>query len=444
MGMYKGRIMQTKNQTAIPAEFEMLLQEVGKKYDIGDSGRFIKQNEGDEKVVSFLNWVFPYAKSIKASDVHFSSRENGCQIRIRHENMQIANEWLFTRQAALIINNQIRAKCRLPIHDIDSCLDSSFWMLDSDGEAMIDIRVSIAPTTFGQNIVCRLGNQAADLPLSKIDMPEDVRSAYLQVLDSKQGMIIVSGPTGSGKSATLAASISHLNKETINIMTVEDPVENRIPGANQVSINPHRTFAKVLRSFLRQDPDIIMVGEIRDTETAAIATTAANTGHLLLSSVHANNAPATLLRLMDLNAEPYALAEALLCFFSQRLVRKLCSNCAKTVNLSEVQQDQLPTRFPNRTYYAINEKGCELCGHQGHKGRIPVFEMAFNTSEVRQAILSQDLDGVRAALFKQSVYRTLTEAALEMSAVAKVDFYDALSVTQETFLSDVGASYETV
>lgn len=280
------------------------------------------------------------------------------------------------------------------------------------------------------------------MPLSKIDMPEDVRSAYLQVLGSKQGMIIVSGPTGSGKSATLAASISHLNKEAINIMTVEDPVENRIPGANQVSINPHRTFAKVLRSFLRQDPDIIMVGEIRDTETAAIATTAANTGHLLLSSVHANNVPATLLRLMDLNAEPYALAEALLCFFSQRLVRKLCSNCAKTVNLSADQQDQLPTRFPTRTYYAINEQGCELCGHQGHKGRIPVFEMAFNTSEVRQAILSQNLDGVRAALFRQPVYRTLTEAALELSAVAKVDFYDALSVTQETFLSDIGASHE--
>ena len=429
--------MQNVNHTEFPVAFRMLLQEEGKKFDIGDSGKFLKKNSGDEEVVGFLNWVFPYAKSLKASDVHFSSRENGCQIRIRHENMEIANEWLFSRQSALVINDHIRAKCRMPIHDIDSCFDSSFWMLDKDGESMIDIRVSLVPTTFGQNIVCRLGNQAADLPLEKIEMSDNVRHAYMRALDSKQGMIIVSGPTGSGKSATLAASINHLNREEVNIMTVEDPVENRIPGANQVSISVHRTFAQVLRSFLRQDPDVIMVGEIRDEETASIATTAAHTGHLILSSVHANDAPATLLRLMDLSAEPYALAEALLCFFSQRLARKLCSNCAKELRLSAEQSESLPTRFKGQTYYVMNEQGCDLCEGKGHKGRIPVFEMAFNNEDVRKAILERNMENVRQALFKQPAYRTLTEAALEMSAIAKMDFYDALSITQQSSLPDM-------
>ena len=425
---------QNDRQIALPDSFKSLLQDEGKCFDVGDHGRFLHSHAGDESAVGFLNWLFPYAKSIKASDVHLSWRESGCVVRIRHEDMKMSNQWLFTRQAGQLLNDKIRAKCRLPIHDIESSQDSSFWILDEDQQSMIDIRVSIVPTTFGANIVCRLGNQAANLPLEKIYMPDYVREKYLQVINSHQGMVIVSGPTGSGKSATLAASLNYRNTPDTNIMTVEDPVENRIPGANQVSINYYRTFAKVLRSFLRQDPDIIMVGEIRDEETAAIATTAANTGHLVLSSVHANDAPSTLLRLTSLNAEAYALAEALLCFFSQRLLRKLCSNCALPVMLTDVEQLKLPTRNPQAVYYQINPDGCEMCKRQGHVGRIPVIELALNTPEVREAILTQNMQSIRSALFKQPSYRTLSEAALEMSALMFVDYQDALSITQDAFL----------
>ena len=421
-------------QIPLPDAYKSLLQDEGKSFDVGDHGRFLHSHAGDQSAVGFLNWVFPYAKSIKASDVHLSWRESGCVVRIRHEDMLMSNQWLFTRQAGQLLNDKIRAKCRLPIHDIESSHDSSFWILDEDQQSMIDIRVSIVPTTFGANIVCRLGNQAANLPLEKIYMPDYVREKYLQVIDSPQGMIIVSGPTGSGKSATLAASLNYRNTPDTNIMTVEDPVENRIPGANQVSINYYRTFAGVLRSFLRQDPDIIMVGEIRDEETAAIATTAANTGHLVLSSVHANDAPSTLLRLTALNAEAYALAEALLCFFSQRLLRKLCSNCAIPVALSEDEQQNLPTRNPQATYFRMASEGCPMCHGQGHVGRIPVIELALNTADVREAILTQNMQNIREALYRQPSYRTLTEAALEMSALMLVDFQDALAITQATLL----------
>lgn len=149
-------------QISLPDAYKSLLQDEGKSFDVGDHGRFLHSHAGDESAVGFLNWVFPYAKSIKASDVHLSWRESGCVVRIRHEDMLMSNQWLFTRQAGQLLNDKIRAKCRLPIHDIESSHDSSFWILDEDQQSMIDIRVSIVPTTFGANIVCRLGNQAAN------------------------------------------------------------------------------------------------------------------------------------------------------------------------------------------------------------------------------------------------------------------------------------------
>ena len=364
-------------QIPLPDAYKSLLQDEGKSFDVGDHGRFLHSHAGDESAVGFLNWVFPYAKSIKASDVHLSWRESGCVVRIRHEDMLMSNQWLFTRQAGQLLNDKIRAKCRLPIHDIESSHDSSFWILDEDQQSMIDIRVSIVPTTFGANIVCRLGNQAANLPLEKIYMPDYVREKYLQVIDSPQGMIIVSGPTGSGKSATLAASLNYRNTPDTNIMTVEDPVENRIPGANQVSINYYRTFAGVLRSFLRQDPDIIMVGEIRDLETAEMAIQAALTGHLVFSTLHTSDAPSAITRLMELGVPSYLINATLLGVLAQRLVRTLCKQCKQpdTSAAPEALAEVVKPWKLSGTYQPFKAVGCVDCRMGGFLGRMGLYEL---------------------------------------------------------------------
>ena len=198
-------------------------------------------------------------------------------------------------------------------------------------------------------------------------------------------------------------------------------------GANQVSIHPvHRPFARVLRSFLRHDPDVILVGEIRDLETAQTAVTAANTGHLILSTLHANDAALALSRLVGLGVEAYLLADVMLAFFSQRLMNRLCPHCRIEVTPDAAQK--LPTRFPAEKYFRRNSAGCDECNHEGNISRIPVMEFALNSPEVRLALINGDSQAMENALLQQPSYRTLSEAALEMSAAGLVDFDEACHI----------------
>ena len=442
----------TANDGTMPPELAVLLQQADVRYDLNQTVRFIATSSrggGDAAAVAFLNWLFPYAASIKASDVHFRDQENGCQVRIRHRDMRLSDAWLLSRYAAQTVDEKIRAKCKISTNEREMPQGGSFWMLSEDESLMVDVRVSILPTRFGQNIVCRLLNQAqSGMGMDAVYMPADLRAVLHQVLAAPQGMVLVSGPTGSGKSFTLNCCLNHVNRDDKHICTAEDPVEYPIKGANQVNIHPHhRPFARVLREFLRQDPDIILVGEIRDLETAQTAMTAANTGHLLFSTIHANSAALSVTRLLGMGVERYALADALLAFFAQRLLNQLCPHCRVVITPTA----PAPTRFVQAAYYRRDPAGCQHC-NEGHIGRIPVMEFALNTPAVRLAILNNDAEGLQQALLAQPTYRTLTEAALDMAHLGLVDYDDACTIAQMDFaaagstvdLSDSGLSEDSL
>ena len=422
--------IQTQPKQLQQPDISALLQRPNVKFDMGEVGKFVSTAGSQDKgVVDFLNWVFPYAASQKASDIHFSDRENGCTVRFRQQNMKLATKWLLSRTAAQVARTKILNKCRLNPTDTENTQDGSFFFIDNEREEMIDVRVGLTPTKFGCNIVCRILDQSnSGRSLDTVDMPSDVREELMRILAQEQGMMIVSGPTGSGKTSTLYSCLNYLNTPDKHIITAEDPVEYRLPGANQVNVNSHfRPFHKVLREFLRQDPDIILVGEIRDKETAETAVTAANTGHLLLSTIHANDALATVIRLINLGVERFALADALSAFFAQRLLNQLCEHCRVAKRLTAEEKQVLKTRFPTETYF-IKGDGCNKCNGTGCAGRIPVMEFAVKTEEVRQAILQGDFERLEQAMLAQPQYKTLVEAGLQMSEKGLIDFNEAMAL----------------
>ena len=411
----------------IPEAFKSLQQNNAHKLDLKGSGRF-EHTGGRNDIADFLNHIFWYAREIKASDTHFQSGAYGCTVRFRLNGMSMEPYMQLARADAEAIEKRLRAQSNLSDTDTRRPTSSRFHLINPETQELLNIRISFQPTMFGQNIVCRLLGEAKELPLAAIEMDSKLRERYINSLASENGLIVVSGPTGSGKTKTMVASISYLNNESRNIATIEDPVEILMQGANQTNVSPQLSFADGLRNILRQDPDIILIGETRDAETARIAVNSAFTGHLALTTTHARNAPESLIRLIQLGVEPCELAAATLCFFSQRLLRRLCSYCYTT----NAPQRQPPTRFYASQYAYLNPTGCAKCNEQGYTDRIPVFEMGFNTPEIRKAILKKDLEAIKSALLAQETYKSLVEAALDLSAQGLVDFDDAMSLVDAT------------
>ena len=411
--------METK-KLVIPEQFARLHREKKERLDLKGSGRFELTGSRND-IAEYLSQLFWYAKENNVSDVHFQSDAYGINVRLRLNNMQMADFMFLSREDGDVIEKRLRAQSNISDSEKRITHSSRFHMIR--GQELLNIRISFQPTMFGQNIVCRLLKEAKTLPLEEIEMDESLKKKYCAALKSENGLIVVSGPTGSGKTQTLMASLGYLNDNTKNIATIEDPVEIITPGVNQTNVTPQLSFSDGLRNILRQDPDIILVGETRDRETAKITVNSAFTGHLAFTSTHARNAPESIARLIQLGAEPYELAAAVLCFFSQRLLKKLCPNCC----INKAPDEKPPTRYPVSQYAYVNPKGCEQCGYQGYRGRVPVFEMGFNTPGMRKAILKQDLEAIKTELFKQDGYRTLCEAALDLSAAGKADYDDAIS-----------------
>ena len=409
-----------------PKECERLFANPNGSFDLDDSGSFA----GSGPVSAFLKWIFPAAAEMGASDIYFSDRESGVEVRMRHKNMQLERMCFLSKAAGREIFSAISAKCRTSDKESENIQDGSFFVLINNGFGFINIRVNFLPTIFGRNIVCRILDQSnSGRKLDTVYMPPDVKESVLNTLSQDQGMVIVSGPTGSGKTSTLYSFLNHLNTPDKHIVTAEDPVEYFLPGADQVNIHRHfRPFDQVLRAFLRQDPDIILVGEIRDGETAETAVTAANTGHLLLSTIHANDALSTVIRLTKLGVERFALADALSAFFAQRLLNQLCPHCRCEIRQPEsTARAWEKTRFPADAYYTKGS-GCEYCNGKGVIGRIPVMEFVVRNEEIRQSILTDDFMRLEKAMLAQEQYKTLIEAGLQMSEQGLVDFQDALAL----------------
>ncbi|MCB0479724.1 MAG: type II/IV secretion system protein, partial [Crocinitomicaceae bacterium] len=294
-----------------------------------------------------------------------------------------------------------------------------------------DVRVSILPTLYGEKIVLRiLGNDASNIDISALGMDEKDRFNYLEGIKKPNGILLISGPTGSGKTTTLYATLKILNEEKRNVVTVEDPIEYTLEGINQVQVKESigLSFASALRSFLRQDPDIIMLGEIRDSETAKMAVKAALTGHLVLSTIHTNSAWDTVSRLIDMGVEPFLLASTLNTSVAQRLVKKLCNNCKEETNL-EIQD--LPPGFKNekelKKYY--RPVGCSECYYTGYKGRRALYEIIPIDHDLSEKIKSKELRV--DTILKEKGVRKLSEQAYNLLSEGVTSLEDVYSLLSE-------------
>ncbi len=359
--------------------------------DTGGSGDTGVDAKGDDTpVVKFVNKVLVDAIRKGASDIHFEPYEEDYRVRLRIDGLLKT-----VAKAPVKLNQRIAARLK-----VMSQLDIAEKRVPQDGRIklnlsktkQIDFRVSTLPTLFGEKIVLRiLDGSAAKLGIDKLGYEPEQQKLFLEAIHKPYGMVLVTGPTGSGKTVSLYTALGILNDDTRNISTAEDPVEIRLPGVNQVQQNNKRgmTFAAALRSFLRQDPDIIMVGEIRDLETAEIAIKAAQTGHMVLSTLHTNDAPQTIARLMNMGIAPYNITSSVTLVIAQRLARRLCNSCKQPVDLpanallaegfTQAQIDAGITLF--------EAVGCDECT-EGYKGRVGIYQVMPMTDEIAAIVLA--------------------------------------------------------
>jgi type IV pilus assembly protein PilB len=352
-------------------------------------GEVTSSDVDDAPIVRFVNKVMVDAIKKGASDIHFEPYEKHFRIRLRQDGVltEIARPPV---TLAMKVAARLKVMARLDIAERRIPQDGRIKMKLSKNRA-IDFRVNTCPTLFGEKVVCRLLDpSSAQLGIDALGYEENQKQLYLDNLAKPYGMILVTGPTGSGKTVSLYTGLNILNTMDRNISTAEDPCEINVPGINQVNVNPKvgLTFAAALRAFLRQDPDIIMVGEIRDLETAEIAIKAAQTGHLVLSTLHTNDAPKTLTRLVDMGVKPYAIASSVSLIIAQRLARRLCSNCKEPVDVpAEALLKEGFTRAEVQAGITVyHAKGCNQCT-AGYKGRVGIYQVMTCSEAIGRIIM---------------------------------------------------------
>jgi type IV pilus assembly protein PilB len=373
--------------------------------------------EVEAPIVKLVNGILVNAVKTKASDIHIEPYEASLRVRFRVDGVMYTVMNLPTKiKAALTSRVKIMSK-----------LDIAERRLPQDGRIKlklgrkreIDFRVSTLPTIFGEKTVLRLLDKSnLNVDPTKLGFEESAMDDFMVALDKPYGMILVTGPTGSGKTTTLYSALTHLNKPGINIMTAEDPVEYNFMGINQVHVREDigLTFASALRSFLRQDPDIIMVGEIRDFETAEIAVKAALTGHLVLSTLHTNDAPSTINRLLNMGIEPFLVSSSVIIILAQRLARKICPNCKEEENIPP--QGLVKVGFSEEeaeSVKAFKGKGCAQCNSSGYRGRVALYEVMSLGDELKELVL----EGASTDEIKRSAIRNGMNT-LRMSGLTKV------------------------
>jgi type IV pilus assembly protein PilB len=393
-------------------------------------------NEADEApIVKFINKVLLDAIKSGASDIHFEPYERAYRVRFRTDG-------ILHEVAKPPTNLATRLAARLKVM---SQMDISERRVPQDGRIKlkitktraIDFRVNTLPTLFGEKIVLRiLDPSSAKLGIDALGYEDEQKQLYLNALNQPQGMILVTGPTGSGKTVSLYTGLNILNTPERNISTAEDPVEINLEGINQVQVNPKvgLTFAEALRSFLRQDPDIVMVGEIRDLETAEIGIKAAQTGHLVLSTLHTNSAPETLTRLLNMGVPAFNVATTVSLIIAQRLARRLCNNCKKPATdipndiLSEEGFDNIG--IPREEFELYHPEGCSQC-NKGYKGRVGVYEVVRITPKISSLIMEGGNALQIAELAKEEGFNSLRISALRKAALGLTSLEEANRVTKD-------------
>lgn len=331
--------------------------------------------EDDAPIIRLINAILSQAVRDQASDIHVETFEDRLSVRYRIDGV-LAEVLSPKRMLAPLLVSRLKVMAKLDIAEKRVPQDGRISVKIA-GHA-VDIRMSTIPSAHGERVVLRLLDTAAgQLQLAQLAMNEQVMTAYNKYLHSPHGIILVTGPTGSGKTTTLYAGLSQINETSRNILTIEDPVEYMLPGVGQTQVNTKvdMTFARGLRAILRQDPDVVMVGEIRDLETAEIAVQASLTGHLVLSTLHTNTAIGAVTRLKDMGIEPFLLSSSLLAVMSQRLVRLLCVDCKEEMAPTAVERDMLRLEAGDTAATLYKSKGCDQCNYTGYRGRTGIYEL---------------------------------------------------------------------
>lgn len=369
----------------------------------------------------FLMGLIEEAFDSYASDIHIEAYEQRCRIRLRIDG-KLIERYVIEKSNYSSLINQIKIIANLDISE--KRLPQDGRILFNFNSKKFDVRVSSLPTIYGEKIVLRLLTRHVELlELANLGFSEKQLCDYTRAIDKPYGMILICGPTGSGKSTTLYATLRRLNKETGNIITIEDPVEYTLEGVNQVQLKEEigMTFTSALRTFLRQDPDIIMLGEIRDADTAQMAIRSSLTGHLIFSTIHTNTAWGSIARLTDMGVHPYLIADTLVMSVAQRLVRMLCPHCKKKDKITK----EIKALFENRDIkYHYTSVGCEKCYYTGYSGRRAVYEVIPIDDELAELARSNESDIL--PYLRQHGIITLRDAAIEMLAAGDTSYTEII------------------
>ncbi|MBI3458015.1 MAG: type IV-A pilus assembly ATPase PilB [Candidatus Rokubacteria bacterium] len=417
-------ILKTEHQ--IGADALELVERSSSKVDITELG----EEAGEAPIIRFVNLILADAIRKRASDIHLEPYEKVFRVRYRIDGV-LHDVMAPPKQMEAAILSRVKIMANMDIAERRLPQDGRISVKFSSKE--VDLRVSSLPTIFGEKIVMRiLDKSGVILDLQKLGFEEDDLERFKKIIQTPYGMILVTGPTGSGKSTTLYAAISTINSAEINIMTAEDPVEFNLPGINQVHVREDigLTFQTALRAFLRQDPDVILVGEMRDTETAAIAIRAALTGHLVFSTLHTNDAPSTVTRLLDMGIVPFLVSSSLLMVVAQRLFRRICIECRDQVEVPlSVLLDVGFNPEEAESVKIYKGTGCGACANTGYRGRMAIQETLYMNAELQDGIVKQrPANELKEVAIKHGM-RTLRQAGLWKVAQGVTTLDEIIRVT---------------
>jgi MSHA biogenesis protein MshE len=390
-----------------------------------------EEGSPDAPVLRLLQSMFHDAMQARASDIHIEPGEDKLRIRLRVDGI-LQEQIIEGRRVAGALVSRLKLMCGLDISEKRLPQDGRFSVRVRD--TGVDVRVATMPTTHGESVVMRLLSQStALLSLEKLGMPAPTEERFRRLIERLSGMVLVTGPTGSGKTTTLYAALNHINRPGVKVITVEDPVEYRLDRITQVQVMPKigLDFARVLRTALRQDPDIILVGEMRDRETVDIGLRGAMTGHLVFSTLHTINAIATVSRLLDMGAPGYMIAAAVNGIVAQRLVRRVCTDCARPVEPAPNQRAWLASCRPALNidkHRLVAGSGCTFCNLTGYRGRVAVYEILEFDRILADAVRRGDIEGFVRAARSKDTYVPLAQGAIELALAGVTSLAEAMAI----------------
>jgi len=432
----KEAILSTLNQVfdMSSASAEQMLEDLSESnalsHEIEEIGDLL-ESEDDAPVIRLVNTVISQAMKDRASDIHIEPFESDVQVRFRIDGVlhSIVHP---PKGVQAAMTSRIKVMAGLDIAEKRHPQDGRFRVKIASRE--VDVRVSILPTAFGERVVMRLLDRSSKmLTLPELGMSDLQFAGMQEVVKAPYGIVLITGPTGSGKSTTLYAALMEVDRSNRNVMTIEDPIEYQVEGVGQMQVQAKigLDFASGLRSILRQDPDIVMIGEIRDLETAEIAIQASLTGHLVFATLHTNDALSAIVRLQDMGVEPYLVASSLVMVQAQRLVRRLCPHCKQPRAFSDSDWQVLETAVPANTPHIYEAVGCDHCMHTGFAGRIAIYEVVTISEAMRNAIHEgAGLPSLRR-LAKKSNLVTLRQDGARHVAAGTTTFEEVLRVSTE-------------